>query len=71
MTLIAIDNGQREAGIIDVDPSIDLTQVQYQTAMYGFTAYEYDLDGRAAPLPDQRVATLQELDNYLRTVPRI
>jgi hypothetical protein len=75
MRPVAIDNGQRTAGMVDVDPSISDEQIEYQARMYGLTsdavAFDADTYGLPPPPVDRRVATLQELDNYLRTVPRV
>lgn len=72
---VAISNSQRMAGIVDVAPEISDAQIAYQCAMYSLTCdcEALGLDDYGPPdfLPDLHVATLQELDNYLRTVPRI
>ena len=70
---VAISNSQRMAGILDVDASITDEQIAYQCAMYNLTCdcEALGLDDYGPPdfLPDQRVTTLVELDNYLRTIP--
>jgi hypothetical protein len=70
---VSIDNGQRIAGMVDVDPSITDAQIAYQCSLYGWTcdcvAFSADVYGAVPPPVDGRVTTLQELDNYLRTIP--
>lgn len=72
---VAISNSQRMAGIVDVAPEISDAQIAYEAGLFGLTvdcvAFSAENFGPVPPPTDGRVSTLQELANYLSTIPKI